>query len=173
MLPNTYCGYFPCCSTNAESTPESFPAVRTCRTQSTFRTWHRAPFNIFHHSIGGNKDVDVIVMLHSRGRLNAPVLTPAPWGLLSVSILVAIKISVHYVWNDFWPSACSQTLCIRAKQGSGLQEMSGTQCLWWARQRKYTGLDSLLPCCSEQGSWTELPGAALHWWIYTKLDIRS
>lgn len=143
-----------------QSTLERFPAIKTCRSQSTFRTWHRAPSNycIFHHSIGGSEDIDVIVMLHSESRLGTPALTPAAWGLLSVSIQVAIKIFLHYVRNYFWPGACSQTLCIRAKGGSGLQEMSGTQCLWWTRQRKYTGLDSLLPCSSGQGSWTELWG---------------
>lgn len=97
MLPNTYCSCFTCCSTAAESTPEGFPAVRTYKSQSIFRTWHRAPSKIFHHSIGGSEDVDVIVMLHSQNRLGAPALTPAAWGLLSVSILVAIKIFVHYV----------------------------------------------------------------------------
>lgn len=69
-------------------------------------------------------------MLHSGGRLGAPALTPAAWGLLSVSIQVAINIFVHYVRNYFWPGACSQTLCICAEGGSGPQEMSGTQCLW-------------------------------------------
>lgn len=115
-----------------QSTPERFPEIRTYRSQSTFKTWHRAPsyYCIFHHSVGGSEDVDVIVMLHSGGRLGAPALTPAAWGLLSVSIQVAIKIFLHYVRNDFWPGARSQTLCIRAKRGSGLQEMSGTQCLW-------------------------------------------
>lgn len=88
---------FRCCSTDAESSPESFPAVRTCRSQSTFRTWHRAASNVFHHSISGSEDVDVIVMLHSGGRLGAPALTPAAWGLLTMSIQVAIKIFVHYV----------------------------------------------------------------------------
>lgn len=154
---------------------ESFPAVRTCSSQSTFSTWHRAPSNysIYRRSVGGSEDVDVTVMLHFGSRLGAPALIPAAWDLLSGSIQVAIKIFVHYVRNDFWPGACSQTLCIRAKGGSGLQEMSGTQCLWLTRQRKYTGLDSLLSYSSEQGGWTELPGAALDWWIYTKLDLRS
>lgn len=124
-------------------------------------------------SIGGSEHADITVMLHSEGRFGAPALTPAAWDLLSVSKQVAIKIFVHYVRNYFWPGACSQTLCIRAKEGSGPQEMSGTRCLWWTRQRKYTGLDSLLPCSSEQDSWTELPGAVLDWWIYTKLDVRS
>lgn len=62
------------------------------------------------------------------GRLCALGLTPATWDLLSVPKQVVIK-TFHYVRNDFWLGACSQTLCIRAKGGSGLQEVSGTQCL--------------------------------------------
>lgn len=54
-------------------------------------------------------------MLQSAGRLSALALLPATWDLLSVSKQVVIKTSVHYVRNDFWPGACSQTLHIRAK----------------------------------------------------------
>lgn len=54
-------------------------------------------------------------MLQPAGRLGALAVTPATWDLLSVSKQVVIKTSVHYVRNDFWLGACSQTLRIRAK----------------------------------------------------------
>ena len=58
-----------------------------------------------------------MAMLQSAGRLGTLALTPATWDLLSVSKQVVIKTFVHYVRNDFWPGACSQTLRIRAKPG--------------------------------------------------------
>lgn len=51
------------------------------------------------------------------GRLSTLALTPATRDLLSVSKQVVIKTSLHYVRNYFWPSACSETLHIRAKLG--------------------------------------------------------
>lgn len=55
---------------------------------------------------------DAVVLLQALGTL----CSPATWDLLLVSKQVVIKTPVHYFRNDFWPSACSQTLRIRAKE---------------------------------------------------------
>lgn len=91
---------------------------------------------------------DTVARLRSVGTLSPP----ATWDLLSASKQVVIKTSAGYIRNDFWPGACSQTLriCVQ-RRGSGMQEVAGTPCLWWIRQRKRTGLPFLLPHGSDGG----------------------